>query len=320
MDCIEAREKINLFVDDLLDDAEKQRLIWHASMCPQCKQALDDAVRLKQALAGLKDVEPPAGLAAVAVIRAKKRRIPVFAYATAAAAAVIALAFVFSPQLLRGNDLTGEGAEEKLMYATVADSARGESFAMDGAEDAQEAPQAESTLAMGAPLSSAAVEDEAAANRAPCFFDSEAELCDAIRSGSAAGLTYYYRPAALPEGAALQHIEVSDYSVRLVYSLADGSMLTFEWLRTWTADDLKGWSDDTLLRSDNLAHSFDQSGAYFWSPEGRFSETGEMEFTDGTTINAYWTQDGAAFHAELPLSFTEEYIVAYCVANQVQVE
>jgi hypothetical protein len=147
---------------------------------------------------------------------------------------------------------------------------------------------------------------------------SEAEFAEAIRSEAAA---YYCRPnpETLPEGAALVQIEVSEYSVRWVYSFGEDSSqtLVYEWYRGWTADDITRWEDQTRILSDNLAHSFVHSGGVFWSSEGRFNEDGEMETTDGAVIHAYWTMGDIAFHAELPPTFTEQDILVYCMMEIV---
>lgn len=326
MDCIEAREKIELYIDGMLSEAEKQRLVWHASSCPQCKKALDDAIRLKLALGNLGEIEPPAGLASSAVKKAKKQRIPIYAYATAAAAAVVALAFALSPLFMNNSNLSEAGTEEEIMFsAAEAITEADEGLTMDSAiaeEDAIEAPRMECSLGTGAPLASKETESAAlAGNQGLYTFATEAEFAAAIQNGEdiERGITCYYRPEVLPEGTTLQQIEVSAFSVRWVYSFCDGGMLTFEWFRALSSEDLQGWSEQTQLYSDLLAPSFNHSGDLFWSGEAYFNESGQMEATDGTTLNAYWPQDGAAFHMELPASFAED-IMEYSVAEPVPIQ
>jgi hypothetical protein len=318
MDCSDAKEKIDLYVDDLLDDAEKQRLIWHASSCPECKKALDDAIKIKAALAGLKELEPPEGLAASAIKKAKRHFIPAWAYAAAAAAAAVALLFAFSPSLLPRMNGTAD-SEQKIMYSAASEEmAEDNGVSMEAAADASiAAPAAQSEFVAGAAASEVRTSETGADAYVSAFtFTREADFIEEMRSE---GLTYYYKPSASPESADLVRIEVNDYSVRWVYSDGENS-LVYEWYRTWTADDIANWREKTSILSDELAYSFNNIGEVYWSPIGRFNDSGAMETTDGSAINAYWTQDGAAFHAELPEAFVEGDILKTCKMDTVPIE
>lgn len=125
-------------------------------------------------------------------------------------------------------------------------------------------------------------------------------------------LTLLYRPEKLPEGAALLQLEVSSDAVCWVYALSDGQTMTMEWLRTKTADDIAEWRGNIELSSDLPAHSFQFSGERFWSAQARINGAGEAEAADDSMIHAYWAQDGAAFHAEFPATFTQDDIEQYC--------
>jgi len=325
MDCNEAKTKIDLYIDDLLDDSDKQRLIWHASSCPECKKALDDAVRLKQALAGLNEVEPPKGLAASAIKKAKRRRVPVWGYASAAVAAVVALVLAFSPAVLPNAKGTAD-SEERLMYA-----APNEEMAQDFGEDIipemSMAAGADGTDELTGNMMETTPEVKTSCAGITAYVDriytSEADFLEGMRCE---GVVYYYRPTedALPEGAVLVQIEVTQDSVRWIYSYGteeEPKTLAFEWYRTRTADDIAAWGEKTMAINDNLAASFIQTEGIFWSPEARFNADGEMEATDGTAINAYWSLDEGVFHAELPLEFSEpEIILATCIMEKVPVE
>ncbi len=322
MDCIKAREKIDNYVDDMLSQDEKDQLLLHASSCPQCQKALNDAMKLKCALGSLGEIEPPAGLAASAVKIAKKHRVPFYAYATVAAAAVVALAFALSPLMMNGGNSTAESADEKIMYSAASFDAEAEDgMIMESApeEGVAEAPQLENSLGAGAPRASERSESAAIASGVNTFL-SEDDFVDAIMEyKDSIPAAAYYRPAKLPQGAELQQIDVSDLSVRWIY-LIDGNTGVFEWLRAYTTDDIRDWSEQTQLHSDQLARSFKLSGDIFWSAEARFNDMGQMEATDGTTVNAYWLQDGQGFHMELPAVLTEKDIAAYCVAEQVPIQ
>lgn len=99
MDCKTAKEKINIF--DALSADDKERVLAHAKSCESCKKELIGSAKLRDALGSLEEFEPPFGLASSAIARAKKKsRIPPIAYISLAAAAVIAVAFIASSNLL----------------------------------------------------------------------------------------------------------------------------------------------------------------------------------------------------------------------------
>ncbi len=325
MDCSEVKEKLNLYVDGMLDDAEKQSLEAHAASCPQCGKALSDALRLKRSLASLGEVEPPAGLAASAMRKAKRRHVPWYAYSAAAAAAVVALAFALSPLMTPGG-VNMKSLDEEIAYSQAAGAAED---AQTGAESDGSCPLSETLRMSGTAENgettmqgqSADVTESAEASRdmvtvsmAPVIYLSETEYADALR---AAGATSYYRFPTPPEGATLLQIVAGDTAARWEYTLSDGSIIAFEWLSAHTEEDVQRWDEQLTLRSDNTAHSFSHSNGMFWSSEARINENGETEATDGTVLNVYWGQLGAAFHAELPASFTEEQMLACCTVEQV---
>lgn len=141
MDCQTAFEYINMYVDNELDDKETEELLRHISLCESCRKELDDIVALKAALAGIKEVEPPAGLALSAIKKAKRRRIPVFTYASAAVAAAIVLVAVFSTGVLN-ND---RNMAPQKIYGVYTESA-------DSAMEKAAAPREEPEVGMGAPM------------------------------------------------------------------------------------------------------------------------------------------------------------------------
>lgn len=121
MDCQTAIEYINLHVDNMLGDADIERLFEHIRSCEHCKKELDNTLMLKNALSNLDELEPPAGLALGAIKKARKRKIPVFAYASAVLAVAIALFAVFSSALFPNDygDATGSVAFEKSIAQDV---------------------------------------------------------------------------------------------------------------------------------------------------------------------------------------------------------
>lgn len=148
MDCQTAIEYINLHVDGMLGDADTQRLFEHIRSCDHCKKEFDKTLALKKALSNMDELEPPAGLALGAIRKAKKRRIPVFAYASAALAAALALIVVFSSGILPNNTLDGATGsadfEEPMAREFIsADSAPAEAPEMAAAPAASSAPEEE---------------------------------------------------------------------------------------------------------------------------------------------------------------------------------
>ncbi len=326
MECNEFNEKIDLFIDDMLNDAERQRLIWHASSCTSCKKAMDEAVRLKHALSNIGQVAPPAGLTASAIKKARRRHIPIYAYASVAAAALIALLVVSAPLLTPQSDSANMVAAEEKAYDMQQSrpedrheaGAAADEYKVTGNRDAENAESA-----AGAPESMEAASDGMVTLCAPGeIYASEEELVDALRDEAekARGSAYYYRPAELPKGAQLVQIEKSDVSLRWIYSFGENSSetLVYEWYFALTPKDIQRWREEASLRSDNLAHSFRYGGDYLWSEQARFNESGEMEATDGTVVNVYWTQNGGTLHAQLPLTISDVFM--YCVMDQVTYE
>ena len=143
MDCRTAKENIELYIDGVLSSAQTEELYAHADTCPECKKELENALRLKKALAALGRLEAPEGLAKGAVRKARKRRAVPFAYISAAAAAVIALVVILTSGVLpnTGGGADNRGVQESIMMAAPADGAeQGESYAVDMAPAADEAP------------------------------------------------------------------------------------------------------------------------------------------------------------------------------------
>lgn len=143
MDCQTAKEYINAYADNMLDKKETQQLLSHISSCSKCKKDLDDILAVKSALSGLGEIEPPAGLALSAIKKARKRKVPVFTYASAGIAAAIALVAVFSSGILNNNSSDG-GVRNA---APVAYSAKSEADMEMQAPAASAAPMEEYALA-----------------------------------------------------------------------------------------------------------------------------------------------------------------------------
>ena len=121
MDCKTVKEKINIF--DSLTQKEKDEVLAHAQSCEDCRKELIDSARLRETLAELEEVEPPAGLAQSAINKAKKPvKIPAFAYISVAVAAVVAVAFFATSSVLgpktRTVDDTMQMVENEKMFKT----------------------------------------------------------------------------------------------------------------------------------------------------------------------------------------------------------
>lgn len=135
MDCQTANEYINAYADNMLNKKETGQLLSHISSCSKCKKDFDDCLAVKKALAGLEEVEPPAGLALSVIKKAGRRRIPVFVYASAGIAAVIALVTVFSSGMFNHNSYDTE-------MRNAAPAAYSQALAEDKGVQASYAPEA----------------------------------------------------------------------------------------------------------------------------------------------------------------------------------
>jgi anti-sigma factor RsiW len=181
MDCQTAIEYINLHVDNMLDDACTQQLFEHISTCEHCRRELDGTLMLKKALSNFDELEPPAGLALGAIRKAKKRKLPVFAYASAAVAAAITLIAVFSSSIFPNN--YGEsGASVAFDKSYAAQEMEAPKAAPEpnlaAAPAATEAPAAGNesvTLGIGAPQDS--IVRTESDNGAPVYINVPSESC-----------------------------------------------------------------------------------------------------------------------------------------------
>lgn len=122
MDCQTAIEYINLYADNMLNSEETEQLLSHISSCSKCKEELDDIIAVKRAVAGLGEIKPPAGLAISAIMKAKKRKAPIFAYASAGVAAAIALVAIFSSGIFNNNNINYAPQEKAAKPAAYSDT------------------------------------------------------------------------------------------------------------------------------------------------------------------------------------------------------
>ncbi len=291
MDCRFFNENIDLFVDGLLSDSDRRQFLEHAASCISCQKALDDALRIKNALAALGDLEPPEGLAKSAIQKAKKKK-PLFAYvsgAAAAAAAVIALAVILTtgPK----NDGMTRFADENTMSAMIAPQQAAEAAPEAAGGAVSEEPEAEQDMVGKAAGFSA--EESVERGQAPSVYASEEDFAAGEQSS-------YYKPAALPDGAALQSVTVYDESIIFTYSLEDGRPFVFEWLDALDENGLADWLKTTYGDLSEL--KFD--GTYY-------------TISAGDATDVYWQQDGDAFHAVLPKGMD---VAEYGSAQFVKVE
>lgn len=298
MDCRSTQENIDLFVDGLLSEQDRQLLLDHAASCAACQKAVDDAVRLKNALASLPEIEPPKGLAMSAIKKAKSKK-PLFvtiSAATAAVAAVIALVVVLTPGIGMNN---------------ATRMSEGQMDALSSKEESAAAEEAPSELDNGYMLEAPADamgEDEAWPEESEeavqatvrdlneYVYTSEEDFVTAEQSS-------YYKPAALPEGAALTNISMDEESFVFSYSLSDGGQYTFAWLDALNDNGLKDWLKERYGDLSELNYD----GSYY-------------TFHGESLTDVYWQQSGDSFHATVPSSWTVQDIAAYCQAQFVEVQ
>ena len=125
MDCQTAKNNMHLYIDNMLSGTDRERFIHHIENCEQCRNALEDFMAVKNAMSSMNMAEPPKGLALEAIKKAKKRRIPVFAYASACIAAAAVLVVFLSTDILSGGgmDMTSDSAAEEPMVFSVTNQA-----------------------------------------------------------------------------------------------------------------------------------------------------------------------------------------------------
>ncbi len=124
-------------------------------------------------------------------------------------------------------------------------------------------------------------------------YESEAALLEAMRTGELKGKwSRYYRPADLPEGAALARIEVSNSMMTLNYRIG-GQGWSLSWLR---GED----PDEFIPRIASLA-------------QGEW--LGAIYLAQGT--QAYFGQGGQTFLAGVPQGADASAITAFCRVERV---
>ena len=300
MDCRIAQQNIDLFVDGLLSEKDRQQLLDHAASCASCRKAVDDAVRLKNALQSLPEIEPPKGLAMSAIKKAKQKK-PLFVYisaATAAVAAVIALVVVLTPGVGPDNATRlSNGADTMTAKSDIAAAEMAPAASEDGYT--LEAP----AEAMGEAGDEAWPDDSVESVQAPIRDDMSGYVYTSEEDFVSAEQSSYYKPAVLPEGAVLANISMDEESFVFTYSLADGSQFTFAWLDALEDNGLKDW----LKKSYGDLSELEFDGSYYM-------------FKGESITDIYWQQDADSFHATVPSSWTAQDIEAYCQAQFVEVE
>lgn len=167
MDCQAVRGKIDLYIDGVLSPMDSEPFLVHVESCQDCKKELDDMMRLHRALRSLGDVEPPFGLAAAAVRKARRRRGMPFAYISVGVAAALAFALVLTSVVSpRSNRSTDQAAPESYMMAAPAEEWHSLS---DAAGEAPAATEAAPAPAAGKGPETMATRNDVLAPNAPAF-------------------------------------------------------------------------------------------------------------------------------------------------------
>ncbi|MGI5850056.1 MAG: anti-sigma factor family protein [Christensenellales bacterium] len=112
MNCQTAKDYINMYADNMLDDAEKEQLYLHINSCVYCKKELNDIMALRKALSELNEMQPPKSIALKAIKKAK-RRIPIFAYGSVVVAVAAVLAVILSSNIIPDAINTQKNAAEQ---------------------------------------------------------------------------------------------------------------------------------------------------------------------------------------------------------------
>ena len=184
MDCRTTKENMELYIDGFLD-AEKQQLFeMHISGCKECQRELEALAVLKRALADMGGLEPPIGLAKSAIKKARKRRLPSYAYISVAAAAVLAFIVILSTGIMINQNADMAASKEKMAASgSLAQDEDGaieaETFAMDMAPAAEAAPAEDMADAPSEAVMAAAPE-EAAVARSDEALQSDVMLAESV--------------------------------------------------------------------------------------------------------------------------------------------
>lgn len=160
------------------------------------------------------------------------------------------------------------------------------------------------------------------------IFNTEQEFVASIIDGSTENdgskhsikeMKYYFIPEVVPEGVTLDHIAVKDFYVALWYTYDKEPdpywerLFIFEWYRTKKTGDTemnvkRHFPEEEIKRKNEY---------YIVKIEPWDGYTGDNEYV---CQDVYWEKSGYAFHAVVPIWFTEADIEKYCVAKKVNVK
>ncbi len=134
-------------------------------------------------------------------------------------------------------------------------------------------------------------------------------------------LEYYYDFTALPDGAELGELKIANSVTRISYTFGPTSDDSYEnkmelvWYRAAQGSsfisDIAANGDYRTLEGDGVQYLVRTIQAQ--SPE---DVNKAIDFSQ----LVFWAQDSHAFLAAVPLSFTDEDILHYCVAKEIPVK
>ena len=137
------------------------------------------------------------------------------------------------------------------------------------------------------------------------------------------GLDQYYIPKTFPDGAKLKDIRVSPSVVRVSYTFGAtkensyDNQMEIAWYRK-----LEGAQYMTNVGTSGSQYkelASPDGVRYLTTTAKAQSPTDSASSFDYCRI-VHWSQDGKAFLAAVPVGFTDEDVLKYCVAQQVQVK
>ena len=166
MDCGKAKEYIDLYIDGRLTSEQTDQLLLHTQSCSACRKELESAIALKRSFDELPELEPPEGLAASAIKKAKKRKVPFYAYATAGVAIVAAMVAVFASGVV-GQRSPNDGLYKSTADAEIFETTEDAGFS-GGAQNAASSETVEDSVAMDMPASDDGAESEDGAGSDSC--------------------------------------------------------------------------------------------------------------------------------------------------------
>ena len=135
------------------------------------------------------------------------------------------------------------------------------------------------------------------------------------------GLDCYYDFATLPEGAALESLKVAKSVTRAAHTFGPTTEDSYEnrmelvWYRSQQGNDFM-----TDVAANGEYQTVAGPDLHYLTRTVQAKSSTDPDKTIDYCKLVYWAQDNRAFMAVVPLTFTDDDITRYCVAQQIAVK